>query len=85
MEAIVAVGLLLVYLAIGFVFGFIAILQIIWSTRQNGLDATSQKVLGLKYGCENGSTSLSLFVFPLFFCIIFWPLTLCGFDSSSQI
>ena len=79
---IIACGIL-AYLAIGMVFGCKEICVIIRDARKEGLNATSRKTLELEYGGDYGSTPISLFIFPFFFMVAIWPLTLIC-DPSGQ-
>lgn len=77
-------GIVALYLAVGIIFGIITVIKIYIGARRSGKNATSQAVLGLEYGCEGGSTPISLYLFPFFFTMCLWPLSLSHSDSNEN-
>ena len=83
MEEKIVSLIIVFYLIIGCIFGLKTVFNIIRDAYRRGLKETSRSVLGLEYGKEEGSTPISLFIFPFAFMLMMWPLTF--FDPPDQI
>ncbi len=75
--------IVLIWGIIGSCFGIRAVYEIRQDVKKRGHNAASLRALDMEYGGE-GSTFMSLYFFPFFFCLIIWPLILLGIGDNTD-